>query len=107
MHARAQLTKSADLQDLALGVTAVLMHTHAPEPLALQFKCESPRAIGRLVDLIIDECADAGFELTAVFVPANVVVGLRRQVSAPGVPVEAKSELRDEVLFFRRAVRAA
>ena len=97
---------SGDLQDLALGVTAVLMHTHAPEPLALQFKCETPGAIGRLVDLIIDECADAGFELTAVFVPANVVAGLGRQIVPGGVRIEAQPELRDEVLFFRRALPA-
>lgn len=98
---------SANLEDLALGIAAALMQTREPEPLRIQFKSEAPGAIARLVDLVLDECADAGFEITAVFVPANIVTGLGSTLHPEGVRIKAKPELRDEVLFFRRSVPAS
>lgn len=94
------------MADMALGIATVLMHSHDPDPLQVEFRCEAPGAVARLVDLVIDECSDAGFQLTSVMVPANLVTGLGTTHDVDGVRIEAKPELRDEVLFFRRKPRA-
>lgn len=97
----------AYLEEIALGVTAVLLHSPEPEPMGLDLRGQTAEEAGRLISLIIMECADAGKNLSLVRVDSDLLAALDRETTGSfarqaGVPISANDKLGRRVEFYRR-----
>ena len=66
----------AELRDDALRITAALQAARTPEPLGVDLWNQSPASAARLVELVIEECGDAGVPLARVRVDPYVAVAM-------------------------------
>jgi hypothetical protein len=66
----------ANLRDDALRITAALQAATTPEPLGVDLWSQSPESAARLIELVIEECGDAGVPLALVRVDPYVAVAM-------------------------------
>src|SRR3954471_15443283 len=66
----------ARLRDDALRITAALHAARTPEPLGVDLWSQSPDSAARLIELVIEECGDAGVPLVRVRVDPRLAVAM-------------------------------
>lgn len=96
----------AGIEEMALGIASALRSGIAPNPLPVEFWGQSPEDAAQLVELIVDECVDAGIALREVRVDPVIVHELTGSKSECGVthrdvPISADTVCRGRVDIYR------
>ena len=91
----------AEVRDHALRITGALLAARQPEPLGLDLRSQSPDGAARLVEMVIEECADAGVALARVKVDRCVALALRASPGAQSWPCRGTVLEVDAALFQR------
>ena len=75
----------AGLKEMALGIATALRTGIAPNPLPVELWGHAPDNAARLVNLVIDECVDAGIALREIRADPVIVHELTGSKSESGV----------------------
>src|SRR3954468_4180968 len=70
-----------DRREDALRIAAALQAARTPEPLGVDLWSQSPDSAARLIELVIEECGDAGAPLARVKVDPRVAVAMGRPLA--------------------------
>ena len=95
-----------DLRETAWRIATALHTAKDPEPLIVDLWGQSPVSAAYLVELVIEECSDAGVELAKVEIDPCVGVALRRPSTGPSwiyrdTTIEVNRRLFQRVEFYR------
>lgn len=97
----------ATIEEVALGITAVLLASKTPEPLGIDLRGQTNLETVRLVRRVIDECADANCPLTEVHITPSLLgfFGAASHLPCPEyreVSLVIDQGISERVEFFRR-----
>jgi hypothetical protein len=95
-----------DLRNDALRIAAALQAARTPEPLGVDLWSQSPDSAARLIELVIEECGDAGVPLVRVRVDPRLAVAMGgppagQRWSYRSCVLEADAVLLQRVEFHR------